>query len=203
MVYLLIALYLIYGAFLNRLRGGASSTLLNINIGTQTTRLLTSQLFVLPLLAALYFNKLSMPFSLYNALPIELTVVTLTLGYILAGWAPFQSMDTSPVTEKSYLESLPNLLFTPDTTPWKFLGMMEAGFICLLPTAISYALFYHHYIIMAYALLGLLFAPAYLLARLFSFPINKLTPQKMAWGEVFSGVVIAVFFLFSVGVVKL
>jgi hypothetical protein len=178
---------------LNRLRGGAFATLLHINIGTQLTRLLTSALMGGFLCLGAY-TGIFHAVSYITYIKIMSLIISLTAGYIIAGWAPFQGMNNTQgdnATEKSYLEIIPNLLFTPQTIAWKVAGMSLAGFVCLLPATTTYALLFNfNFKAILFALIGLLFGPAYYLASKLSLPINNFTNEKMTYGEVFAGFVI-------------
>lgn len=215
LVYFIVGL--VFFGFMERLRGGAYDTLLNLHMGTQVTRIVTSFILSLYIIFGLWLGDLALHFNLINALRLLGITASLTLGYIIAGWAPFQGMNNTvgiPGTEKSYLEFIPNLIFKKNTVKWKFTGMAFAGIACVLPTTLMFmaefgvshgksaavlspvfggAVF--NFSILFMVLIGTLFAPAYLLARVLNLPINKFTDEQMTWGEVFSGMVIGATFM--------
>ena len=121
LLYILMALYIPYGAFIWRLRGGAWSTFLNIKIGTNITRLVTGVLFSLPLILFVGLN-----YFLLGAL-----TVAIPLGLILAGWGPYMNMTADgPVATKTWLDFFPTVLgFSRNTIPWTFAGMTVCGLI--------------------------------------------------------------------------
>ena len=190
-IYAILGIFI--GAVLNRLRGGAFATLLHINMGTQLTRLVTSILMGGYLCLGVVFGVFHHT-NYIEYIKIMSLAITLTLGYVIAGWAPFQGMNNTvgdSATEKSYLEIIPNLLFTPQTVAWKVAGMSLAGLVCVFPAVLVYSLLFGIVLkgLLA-ALIGLLFGPAYFLASKLSLPINNFTNEKMTYGEVFSGAVI-------------
>lgn len=158
-----------------RLRGGAFTALTGLNPGTDGARALAAVL--IPLMVS------------YDAGRPELLILALPLfvGLMLSGWGPFQGMGlpAAGVPESSWLRWLPLILRLPKGTFWHdFAGMAQAGAVCMCFTYLFALRLGHH----AWALLiaGVMFAPAYALARL-NFPAIKNFAAGQSWGEVFAG----------------
>lgn len=173
------------GAVLWRMGGGAFTALTGLNFGTAPARGVRA---ALALLIAPHLG--------FYALP---AVLALFIGVCEAGWAPFQGMGLPAVgaPEASWKRWLPERLgFAVGTFDHDFIGMAESGVLCLAPLALVLSVRLYHPVWWP-LLAGLLFAPAYGLARMVPFAVPKFAAGQ-EWGEVFTGAILGAFFMWSV-----
>jgi hypothetical protein len=179
-------------ALIWRLRGGAFATLSGVNIGTSATRIAAA------LLMALIFYVATRSYWGFGLAPC------LFAGMSVAGWGPFQGMgleqDPGYVPEKSWLRWLPEQLgLKPGTFFHDFVGMAEAGAVCVLPSALFVA-WLNGWSLAAFLLVifaGLGFSVAYTLAKLIPFPTIPRFAEGQAWGEVLAGALLGAALGFS------
>jgi len=175
----LLYLYPLAGALMWRLGGGDFTTLTGLNFGTDPA----------PLLRGALAGVLAIKFGWQVGLA---AIGALFLGVCIGGWGPFQGMGLpAPYSpEASRLRWLPERMgFAVGTVAHDFIGMAEAGALCMTPLA---ALLAWRADWAAVAILfggGLLCAPSYLLARTIPWYVPKFA-QGQAWGEVFAGAVV-------------
>lgn len=186
--------YALYAGIVWRLRGGAFTTLTGINPGTDGARLGCGILLGAPLalVHAEWRGLLIMP--------------AIFIGLLLSGWGPFQGMGTEDVPgyvpETSWLRWLPQRLGLAPGSYWHdWLGMTQAGVVCLAPSAVVVAWVAHWATVPWVMVLacGAAFGEAYTLARAGLPTIPKFVTGQ-AWGEIFAGVLVgasigAVFFI--------
>lgn len=160
-----------------RLRGGAFTTITGLNPGTDGARLFG----ILPFLGLEY---------LANWHVAATGAILLFLGIITTGWGPFQGMGTVTANpEPSWLRWLPTHLgLKENTLAHDFIGMAEAGLLCVLPLALGTAFLSWQASILV-CIGGLSFSLAYLLARL-PLPTIPRFAEAQAWGEVFVGAIL-------------
>jgi hypothetical protein len=174
-------------ALLWRLGGGAFTTLTGIELGTDTARLFR----IAP--TVIYVIAFYSPWTL-------LAPIALFAGLTIGGWGPFQGMGLpSPsMPEQSWLRWLPERMgFKTGTLAHDFIGMVEAGILCMAPLALVVG-FTQGFV--AYAILisaGAGFAPCYLLARR-GFPSIPNFAEGQSWGEVFTGALIGAALVLSI-----
>ncbi len=164
------------GAVLWRLGGGALTALTGFSLGTDFARAIRAVLGAI----------LCWRFGLYGLAAVP----ALFLGVIIGGWGPFQGMGSGVSTEPSWKRWLPGALrLKPNTLPYDMLGMAECGVLCMSPAAIVAGVLagWHGAAVMLAG--GLLFAPAYALARL-PLPAIPRFASGAEWGEVFTGAVV-------------
>ncbi len=174
-----LVLFALFSGVVWRLRGGAFTTLTGLNPGTDGARAIAAVLIPLGLAA-------------YTAHWTLLTLApAIFVGLITTGWAPFQEMGLRPpgMPEASELRCLPLWLGLPVGTFWHdFVGMAEAGVVCMAPSALV-ALALHVPAPFVPLLTGVCFAPAYTLARL-RWPAVPNFARGQEWGEIFAGAVV-------------
>jgi hypothetical protein len=177
-----IGFYSLYCGILWRLRGGAFASLSGINIGTQWTRVACGLLMAGPLWLVIGW-------------PALMLAVAITLGLMITGWEEFQGMGTESgtlLTEKPgyWMRWLPRALGAkPGTIPYDMLGMMQAGMLCMAPTALVAWALVNWGAAPGMLMAGAEFAVAYLLARM-DLPGIPEFAKGQEWGEVFTGVLI-------------
>ena len=181
--------YPIFGFFIWRLRGGAWSTWLGINMGTQVTRFVTGILLSLPLL--LIHSTLFFP---------SLLILAILLGLILAGWGPFMGMGVHTITPSStWLSIFPKLLgLTPQSFSWDFVGMFFCGIVLILPCVLAFnALGINLWSLAIVPSFAMLFAVIYLIfSKISSLPlISNFASNAEEWSECGVGILISVTFL--------
>jgi hypothetical protein len=125
-----------------------------------------------------------------------LSVIALFFGICFAGWGPFQGMGLPApyAPEKSWLRWLPENLGFPAGAFWHdFVGMIEAGVLCMAPVAAVVACWSWPAAIIILAA-GPMFAPCYALARITPWVVPKFAAGQ-EWGEVFTGALIGASFI--------
>lgn len=183
-----ITIFLLVPAFLWRLGGGAFTTLTGVNLATDEARLFRA----FPgFLVVIGFAPSFVNYP-YIYMTVWLVPVALYIGVLISGWGPFQGMGLpSPdMPEQSWMRWLPEQLgFQIGTLAHDFVGMAEAGVVCMAPLAalLGILIGFKAAAIMLGAGIG--FAPCYLLARL-NFPTIPLFAEGQSWGEVFTGALI-------------
>ncbi len=169
------------GGLLWRLGGGALTTLTGFSLGTDFARAIRA---CLGAILCWRFGR-----------PGLAEIPAIFLGVCIAGWGPFQGMGTeSGIPEPSWKRWLPRTLgFAENTMPHDFVGMAECGLICMAaPAAVAgWLAGWHGAVILLVS--GLLFAPAYLLARL-PWPVIPRFARGQEWGEVFAGGIVGAAF---------
>jgi hypothetical protein len=178
---LLAVLFVLFSALMWRMRGGAFTTLTGLRLGTDAAR-------IFGCVPAMVFGWVMLPVSGW----ISFAPLAVFLGLLTTGWAPFQEMGLQPVNmpEASWMRWLPEHLgFKIGTVGHDFIGMMQAGFVCLAPLAMLMEFTVGPYAVFVLDAAGLGFAPCYLLARL-NFPTVKNFAEGQSWGEVFVGALI-------------
>jgi hypothetical protein len=177
----LFVLFVIYAGIVWRLRGGAFTTLTGIDPGTDGARLGCAVLMGAPL-ALLHAD--------WRAL---LLIPAIFIGLLMAGWGPFQGMGTEDVPgyapEKSWLRWLPDRLGLAPGSYWHdWVGMTQAGVVCVAPSAIVVAWVAHWTTMPPLMVLvcGAAFGEAYTIARAPLPSIPKFVTGQ-SWGEVFAG----------------
>jgi hypothetical protein len=173
-------LFVLVCAGLWRLGGGAFTTLSGFELGTDEARVFRA------------VPAWSYLLAFWPSIPSAFAALALYVGVMCVGWAPFQNMGLPPenMPEQSWLRWLPEHLgLKIGTLGHDFVGMMEAGLVCVAPLA---ALTWFIAGPQGTAILlaaGLGFAPCYLLARL-NFPSVPNFAEGQSWGEVFTGALI-------------
>lgn len=182
MEYLHIIIAALISGIVWRLGGGAFTTITGLNFGSDSARALRAMItsFLPPV--ALWFFLLVFP--------------ALFVGVCIGGWGPFQGMGlpVSGKPEPSWKRWLPNALgFKAGTLMHDFIGMMQSGLCCMAPLAGLYVCF-DHVAAFGIMLVGLGFAPCYLLGRL-PLPTIPRFATGGEWGEVFTGAMIGAAFV--------
>lgn len=177
----LFVLFVIYAGIVWRLRGGAFTTLTGIDPGTQGARLMCGILMAAPL---------ALVHADWRALVL---IPAIFVGLASDGWGPFQGMGTENVPgyapETSWLRWLPLRLGLARGTYWHdWLGMTQAGVVCVVPSAVVVAWVSHWTILPAAMVVacGAAFGEAYTTARAPLPSIPKFVTGQ-AWGEIFAG----------------
>ncbi len=187
MTLLVFLLFALFCGVVWRLRGGAFTTLTGWDPGTDGARAIAAVL--IPLALALLTQHAA----------LMVLSVPLMLGLLVDGWGPFEGMGLQPTSmpERSWLRVLPIHLGLPEGTFWHdFVGIAEAGVVCMLPAFIAAVWLGQHSWVLLLAGLG--FAPSYALARL-GFPTIPNFASGQSWGEIFAGAVVGAgfFIVFS------
>lgn len=182
----MIWLFVLVAAVVWRLGGGALTTLTGFSLGTDFARALRAMLAVI---FTVKFGWLGL-----------LLVPALFGGICVAGWGAFQAMGLNWLgfaPENSWEALLPRLFkFEAGDFWFDFLGMIQAGLLCMLPVAVVASCITLH---PAWLLLvvGIGFAPCYALARIMPLRIPKFATGQ-DWGEVFVGAMLGAVFVWSV-----
>ena len=177
-----------FAALCWRLGGGAFTTLTGVVLGTDEARGFRAWAAV-PFAILAYLPPCVLPDAWPAAAPL-----CIYIGVLIGGWGPFQGMGLPAVgaPEDSWLRWLPERLgLKVGTLAHDYFGMTESGLLCMAPLAILVVAFGANHFL-AFSLIagaGLLFAPAYLLARA-GFPTVPRFVQGQAWGEIFVGAVV-------------
>jgi hypothetical protein len=180
---LFVILFSIYSAVLWRLRGGAFATFLDLNLGTQGTRLLTS------FLLGFVFLFLNIHYGIT-------IMVTIMIGLLISGWPPFQAMGQPyPGTpESSWLRWLPTRLgLTIDTVLYDIVGLFEAGLVFIAPTYAALTLQGFNASLLLF--MPLVFPLAYYIPTKINLPTITDFVQGQVWGEVFVGFFLGLFLI--------
>lgn len=134
--HLLAALYILYAGVSWRLRGGALSYFLGVDVGTQPTRFICGLMLAAPL--ALWLSNWW----------LLLISPSLFVGLMAVGWGPFMAMnDGTPNDSPGIYSSLLNWVGLPiGVSVWRdIIGMAICGFVVMVPTAALFgALTYLH-----------------------------------------------------------
>jgi len=176
------ALFALLAAVLWRLGGGGFTSLTGLSFGTDAARAIRAAIGLI----------FCLPYGWYGLVAVP----ALFLGVCIAGWAPFQGMGQLPASapEQSWKRWLPELLGLPvSTLAHDFIGMSECGVICMVPVATVLAILAGPPLAAIILASGLLFAPAYLLARL-PWPTIPRFATGQEWGEVFTGAMLGATF---------
>ena len=188
----LFAAYVVWAGIVWRMRGGAFTTLTGIDPGTQGARALAALALSLPLVTI--------------ASPVWLAFLVapgILFGLMLSGWEEFQGMGTETgylLTEKPgyWPRRLPSMLgLQVGTFPYDVMGMMQVGVLCMLPSILLLANWCRERVLFL-VVAGLLFGPAYLMAR-FLHPDAGKFAKGQEWGETFTGMIVgaALFYVLS------
>lgn len=181
--------------FIWRLRGGALKTFLNIKVGTQITRLLTTSFL------ALNVALITSEWILFPAVTLSLMV-----GLIIAGWGPYMGMGhhATPATS-SWIDIFPkSFKLIKHSRQWDFVGLTACGLILFLPLSVVYSYTISSLMLATLPVFGLAFAGCYTLASmlpLHKFPIipglvssfnEDGVYQHEEWAEVFVGLLVGI-----------
>lgn len=185
---LYVAAYTIFGGIVWRMRGGAFAKATGINIGTTVTRLACTFLLAVPL--AFIVQKFSLSPSF---LIIPATVfIGLYVGLALTGWGPYQGMGIAngDPPEPSWMNWLPTKLgFSENTIAFDGTGMAEAAVILVVPLVLLQVFLVSWHTVALLDIIILL-PVAYIIPRFVPLPAWKYATGQ-EWGEVFSGLFIA------------
>jgi hypothetical protein len=170
---MVMAALIVWCAILWRFRGGAFTTLTGINPGTDGIRVDTC-------------FAIAAPIAWLHGLVWLSIAPAAVVGLILTGWAPEMGLIPPNPPESSWMRWLPERLgLNPGTLAHDFLGMAEAGIICVAPVYVVASLIVS-WCAWPVLVAGLGFAPAYALARVMPVKIPRFAAGQ-EWGEVFAG----------------
>lgn len=188
-------IFIAYGAVVWRLRGGAWSTWLGINMGTETTRVVTGLLFAIPM--ALVTGS--------AWLLVSLTLAT-WLGLSIAGWGPFMTMgqhETPP--KRTWIDIFPMILgLAPHSVAWDFVGMTVCGFLLFTPMILSFGVIaLSWWMALIIPVSAFLFALDYLLwSRASNIPsIPGFASGSTEWAEFTAGALVSIALLVTVAII--
>lgn len=175
---LALALYILWGGVVWRLRGGAFHMATGINIGTQATRLACGVLLAAPL-APLDPRAL-------------LFAPAIFVGLTLVGWGPYMGLGHSTSDRApGVMDPILRLRWQTETFWSDFVGLSLCGVLCLLP-AMPVAVLTHPIAVPCLAGAGALFGLIYWLAYRLCLPtLGVWVDDRTVWGEVGCGMVVA------------
>lgn len=173
----IIAAFAVWCGVVWRLRGGALTTLLRINLGTDGARGFAGVAIAMPL-AWLAHD--------WQALALA---PALFAGLKAIGWGPFQGMglEKGQTPEKSWLRWPPHEIGLRDgSIGMDVVGMGEAGVLAMVFPSVVIAFLIWPPSILPFAVLlaGVLFPVPYLIARFVALPTLPRFAAGQAWGEV-------------------
>ena len=188
-------IYLVFGAIVWRLRGGAWETFTPLKFGTSVTRAITGILLSLPLF-----------FITSNIWLVCLLALSIFTSLSVLGWGPYMDIgEHSPSNpgSPSWIDFFPRLFgFQRYTVSWDVIGMVACGLIMfgidVLPFVV---LSFNWYLISLAVLSGILFAVMYwFVYRVLptSLPSIKglvINGSQGQWSEVIVGILVAATFL--------
>lgn len=196
MLTILSVIYMVLlSAFVWRLRGGALRTFLNIKVGTQVTRLLTTS-----------FLALNVALITGNWILFPLITIALMIGLIVAAWGPYMGMGhhATPAVA-SWIDIFPkSFKLIKHSRQWDFVGLTACGFILFFLLTVISSYIINPLILLALPMYSLAFAGCYAVASklpLHKFPIipglvscftETRVYQHEEWAEVFVGLLVGI-----------